>query len=105
MSYTGLHSGLYSQIREYAEILDQLLLDLKAGTPDAHTESRLKLGKLLASLGHSAGGDLRAELLASLLREAGRPTSARLAEIGREIVDRQSSPQLLNDLEQLARTL
>lgn len=105
MSNTGLHSGLYSQIREYAELLDQVLLGLKAGDPDAHKEARLKLGNALASIGSRAGGDLRAQLLASLLREAGRPTADRLAEIGRQIVDGQATSPLLNDLELLARTL
>jgi hypothetical protein len=107
MSDAGLHSSLYSRIREYAELLDQVLLDFEVGTADAPAprEMRIRLGRLLATLGNRVNGDLQAELLASLVREADRPTLDRLAEIGRDLVAGRSDPSLRRDLEQLARTL
>ena len=105
MSDAGLHSSLYSRIREYAELLDQVLLDFGVGAADASQKTRVKLGTLLASLGNRVNGDLQAELLASLVREAGQPTPDRLAEIGRDLVAGRSDPSLRKDLEQLARTL
>src|ERR1051325_9785631 len=103
MSYAGLASDLYTQIREYAELLDQVILDFKAGAPDAHKDSRIQLGQLLASTGDYSRSDLRIQLLASLLRVPGQPTSSRLPDIGHAIQEGRTTPSLMKDLESLAQ--
>ena len=31
MSHTGLYSGLYARVRQYAELLDEVIIRLKSG--------------------------------------------------------------------------
>lgn len=105
MSFQGPHSSLYIQIRQFAELLDQVLLDFKAGTPDAHQPERVVLGTLLSNLERPGKGELRGQLLANLIRDSGRPSPEHLAELGRNIVSGTISASLVAELEQLARNL
>lgn len=105
MSHTGLPTGLYTQIREYAELVDRVLLDLKAGTPDAHPESKAMLGSLLAGAQDRATSDMRMQLFVSLIRGTGQSGPTKLAELGRMLLEGNTTPNLVGGLESLAQTL
>ena len=50
MSHIAMYSGVYEEIRDYAELLDKVLVELKGGTSSPQDESRRKLGQFLKSL-------------------------------------------------------
>ena len=54
MSHTGLYAGLYEQIREHAELVDCVLIEIKSSTAlnqGTVSEPRVRLGTLLKNLG------------------------------------------------------
>ena len=50
MTNPGLYSGIYQQLREYAELVDDVLINLKTEGEKADRSSRQKLGELLSQL-------------------------------------------------------
>ena len=50
MSQIAMYSGVYEDIREYAELLDKVLIDLKGGNSSPNDAIRRKLADLLKSL-------------------------------------------------------
>jgi hypothetical protein len=50
MSVIGLQSGLYKQLHDYAELVDDSLLCLKSGLPPSKDESCQKLARLLIGM-------------------------------------------------------
>lgn len=68
MSDTGLFSGLHHQLREHAELLDRVLVRLKAGMSVAADPDRQKLAAVLRGLEQPASADPAVRMLALLLR-------------------------------------
>jgi hypothetical protein len=70
MSDTGLFTGLYSRVKGYAELLDCVILDLKAGKSRASDPGRKRLSKLLQSIsGNQVKADFGARLFSVLVQE------------------------------------
>jgi hypothetical protein len=68
MSDTGLFSGLHHQLREHAELLDRVLVRLKAGTSAATDSDRQTLASVLWGLDQLASADPAVRMLALVLR-------------------------------------
>jgi hypothetical protein len=105
MTGLGVHPGMYSQIRSYAELVDTVLRDLRHGQVEDSSGRRARLGSLLAMVGDKDEVSADAKLLEWMIRESGGPTTARLREMGRELNAGASTEQLCSDLETLAQTL
>lgn len=69
MSDTGLYSGLYEEILEYAHALDEIIFDLKEGRGIIHNRSWQVLGDLVSVLAGDKPGDLSVRLIALLVRD------------------------------------
>jgi hypothetical protein len=104
MSSTGLFSGLYSRVREYAELLDDVLIQLKSGEGGPRDQRRQKLAKLLLALDQSPAADLATQLLSVLVREQG-DGSAQWADIGRVLLNPEVPESVVPRLEELARAV
>ncbi len=104
MSSTGLYSGLYSRVREYAELLDHVIIQVKSGEGDAQDQRRQKLAKLLLALDTSPAADLATQLLSVLVRDQG-DGNERWGEVGRALLAPQVPESVLPRLEELARAV
>jgi hypothetical protein len=104
MSDVGLYSGLYEQIRECAELVDNVLIALKAGTSRPHDIERRKLGEFLQSLSSDCRDDFSAQRLVAILRCRTSP-QPNWSELGRALVSDASSTTLIAPLENLALSL
>jgi hypothetical protein len=68
MSDTGLFSGLHHQLRGHAELLDRVLVRLKAGTSAAADPDRQTLAAVLRGLNQPTSADPAVRMLALVLR-------------------------------------
>jgi hypothetical protein len=105
MSNTGLYSGLYAWVRQYAELLDEVIIRLKSGESTPNDPGRRKLAALLFAVEKSVPVDLSSQLLAVLLREqdAGRP--GQWSEVGEALLSQDVGPPVIDRLERLARAI
>ncbi len=81
MNDTGLLSGMYEQIRTHADLIDQVLIRLKAGTSRPTDPARQQLAALLETLSQPRTPDLVAQMLAVLLRGHGGNVRQSWAEV------------------------
>lgn len=105
MSDVGFHSGLYQQIREYAELVDEVLIDIKDGISLASDSSRRKVGALLISLGEGRYNDFSTRLLVFSLRGREGIASGELSRLGKALLGTKVDEQEIGLLERFARTL
>ena len=104
MSATGLFSGLYTRVREYAELLDDVIIQLKSGEGSARDPRRQKLAKLLVALDQTPSVDLATQLLSVLVREQS-DGGTRWAEVGRGLMAPAVPTAVIGRLEELARAI
>jgi hypothetical protein len=104
MSSTGLFSGLYYRVREYAELLDDVIIQVKSGEGGPRDQRRQKLARLLLALDQLPAADLTTQLLSVLVREQG-DGNAQWGDVGRALLDPQASESVLPRLEELARAV
>lgn len=107
MSDIGLQVGFYTQVREYAELLDQALIELKSATPSlVESDSARQLGHFLIAL--SAGNesqDLPTRLLAVFLQERHRSYTNDWNTLGNALLNNEVNDAIVSDLESLAWSL
>lgn len=105
MSYNGLHSGLYARIRDYAELLDEVLIGLKAHTSSPNDEKRQKLAHLFLGTSLSTPSNLSAQFFQIFLQSEQDIDPNQLSEIGQALCSTDVRPNVIDRLEALALTL
>ena len=105
MSDTGLFSGIYQGIRDHADLLDRVLVRLKAGTSSPADDERRRLAAWLASLAESPTMDAAARTIRVLLRGQGAAMQRGWTELGESLRAEPVSPAVVDRLEDLARAL
>lgn len=105
MSQIGLYAGLYDQLREYAYILDRILIEIKGGKSTLDAENRKKLGVFLENLASNRGEDLPTRLIYILLRDETELDVCELAKIGRQLSSNTADGSIIEPLEKLAQAL
>ena len=108
MSQTAIFSGMYEEVRDYAELLDKVLVELKGGISQPQDEKRKRLGQFLTELGSRNTRSLAVRLIGRLLRSEGQVTPQELASIGNRLSALEATsvePEMISQLEELARSL
>jgi hypothetical protein len=105
MSHIAMYSGMYEVIREYAELLDRVLIELKGGTSAPQDGNRERLGQFLKSLVAPQKGDLSIRLMKTLLKDNDQIDTQELARIGRQLESRPVDSSVIEPLERLAQSL
>ncbi|MCI0456874.1 MAG: hypothetical protein L0Z62_07845 [Gemmataceae bacterium] len=105
MSDTGLFSGIYQGIRDHADLLDRVLVRLKAGTSVPGDDERQQLAAWLVSLAEAHTTDSSARMIRVLLRGQGAAMQQGWAEIGEALRAVPVYPAVIDRLEDLARAL
>ncbi len=102
MSHSGLYSGLYSRVREYGELLDEVILRLKVGKSVPSDPRRKRLADLLIAAGRGDAKSLASQVFAVLVHadEAGNPRE--LSALGDALLSRDVEPTLVERLENIA---
>jgi len=105
MSYSGLHAGLYARIRDYAQLLDDVLITLKAHTSAPTDDNRQKLAQLFLETEGSAPSNLSAQFFQMFLQSEQGISSSELRDIGNALSSPEVRNQVIDRLEDLALTL
>jgi hypothetical protein len=105
MSHVAMYSGVYEELREYAELLDKVLIELKGNTGSPGDDNRRKLGQFLKALVSPRKGDLAMRLINILLRDNEDVDPPRLAEIGGRLESEAVDESVIGPLEKLAQSL
>lgn len=105
MSDPGLYTNLYAQLRDCAELIDQVIIDLETGGSSATMKMRETLASLLRTLQAAPSSSLDATLLATVLREKRVAGKANWNEIAEAIDRGECSRAVIAQLEELARLL
>ena len=105
MSDIGVHSNVYQRVREYGDLVDEVLIGLKSGTSSPSDAPRRKLAGLLVGLESTSPLDLATAWLGMLLRGADAGERAGWAKVGRALLAPRIEPWVIERLEALARAL
>ena len=105
MSDISLYAGLYEQIREYAELVDEVLIGLISETSLPHDVARQKLGKFLVNLAEKQPGDLLTQRMALTLRATANLDRSKYLSVGNALLSEKVDNSVIELLENLARTL
>ena len=105
MSDIGVHSSVYQRVRDYGQLVDDVLLGLRSGTTSHSHPSRRKLGELLVGLGAPSPPNLATAWLGMLIGGADVRARAEWAAIGRALLSGTDDARVIDRLEQLARRL
>lgn len=102
MNEGGISPGFYTQLRDYAELLDSVLIQLKTGQGSAADSKRQQLSRLLTGTSASVHEMLSARLFQTFVREACKKISAET--LGKSLLTDNIGSDVLNALEDLARS-
>jgi hypothetical protein len=104
MSETGIYAGSYQRFRDYAESVDNLLIELKSGHTPAVETVRPVL-ELLEALDNQPEAPASVQSVAVLLRANAALSPARLRTVVRELKSWRTSRTTIDSLEAFAVVL
>jgi hypothetical protein len=104
MSNPGLYSDIYQQIREYAALVDKVLIGLKE---NAHSNdpNREKLAQLFDSFAEREQEDLSIKIITIMLGGNDETSRARWNQMSMALRVSQPGQSLIDDLEHFAQKL
>lgn len=105
MSYSGLYSGLYVRLRDYAQLMDDVLIGLKTGNSSPNDKRRKELAELLLGTPATTPSSLSAQILQISLQAQARVDRRQLDEVGKALLAEVPGPNLIEKLEMLATAL
>jgi hypothetical protein len=105
MSDPGLYTHLYAQLRDCAELIDQVIIDLETKRSATGAKERETLAGLLRALQAAPASSLDAMLLANVLRESRVAGRSNWNEVADAIDRGDASRAVIGRLEELAHVL
>lgn len=105
MTNPGLYSGIYQQIREIAELVDDVLINLKADTDKADTSSRQMLAELLQQLVAERTDTLQLRMVALLIVGDNANDRKKWERTAQQLSSGKTSSSLIEELDKLAQLL
>lgn len=108
MSQTAISFGIYEEVRDYAELLDYVLVKIRNSADTETNIDKKKLGQFLEDVGNSESPNLTARYIGLVLNAKNRVLRRNLSIIGHKI--KSDQPQKIDakeirSLEELARFL
>ena len=109
MSQTAISFGMYEEVRNYAELLDEILVQIKnKNLPDTNQEKML-LGEFLENVGDGSTSNLTARYIGLTLNARNKNWRKSLSQIAEKLKKQEDLTQLKQDeilsLERLAKFL
>lgn len=105
MSEIGQQLGFYEELYEQAELIDNVLLEIKANQNLQNTSHSDELGNMLIKLGGEQWQYSPARLFIILLRDFSRSKRREWATVGENLISRKFSGDTVKKLEKLASVL
>ena len=105
MSDIGVHSNVYQRVRDYGQLIDEVILGLSATTASRVDPSRRELGELLIGVAAVPPPDLRTAWLGMLIGGAEPSTREEWVGVGRALLSTTVDVDVVDKLRELARQL
>ena len=105
MSDIGVHSNVYQRVRDYGELIDEVILGRSSTTDVRIDASRRELGELLVGVAVAPPPDLRTAWLGMLISSADPSARNEWACVGRALLSTTVDPGVVDKLRELARRL
>lgn len=105
MSEIGQQLGFYEELYEQAELIDNVLLEIKTNQNWQNIIYSEELGKMLIKLGGDEWQHSPARLFIILLRDFSRSKRKEWATVGENLISRQFNGDTVKKLEKLASVL
>jgi len=105
MSEPGLYTHLYDQIRDCADLIDHVIIDLEVGGGTLGGKDRAALSTLLRTLQAAPSSNVNTTILATVLRENRAARTADWSKVADGIDRGDSSATVIGPLGELARAL
>ena len=106
MSDIGVHSNVYQRVRDYGQLIDEVILGLRSRVAAPMDPSRRRLGELLIGAAAAPSTDLQAAWLGLLIGGADAAARADWVRIGHALLSSTAvETDALYKLEELARRL
>ncbi len=104
MSDIGFYSGLYEQLRDFAELVDRTLIALKSGTSAPALPDFQRLGQLLVTASQDPPTDLSSQLMSTVLRGSRLPSRQAWFQLAHDLAAKPDE-SVVNRLESVALAL
>ena len=105
MSDIGVHSNVYQRVRDYGQLIDEVILGLSSTAGSRVDVPRRELGELLAGVGAAPPPDLRTAWLGMLIGGAEPGAREEWVRVGRSLLSTTVDPDVVDKLRELARRL
>lgn len=105
MSDIGVHSNVYQRVRDYGQLIDEVLINLRSKPSVIADVSRRRLGELLAGLTATPPPNLQTAWLGMLIGGTDSTARADWAIVGRALLSATVDSGVIDKLEELARLL
>lgn len=104
MTNSGLYSGIYQQVREYAELVDNLLVRLKTNEGD-NKSMRFELADILSELSTEGTGTLSTQMTAMFAIGDDTTSRTRWLQLANKLKSENIDTKVISELENLALLL
>jgi hypothetical protein len=105
MSDTSLYAGLYEEMRGYAELVDDILLDLREDARSPDIAARQRLGGMLVKLAENQYDELSSRLIILILQDRRSISRSDMLKIGRGLLSPHVEHSVVAALETFAHAL
>ena len=105
MSDIGVHSNVYQRVRDYGQLIDEVILGLSSTATPRIDASRRELGELLLGVAVVPPPDLRTAWLGMLIGGAEPSARKEWKRVGRALLSTTVTPDVVDKLRELARQL
>ncbi len=105
MSDTSLYAGLYEEMRGCADLVDNILVDLREHGAAPDLAGRQRLGNVLVRLADNQSDDLSSRLIMLLLQDRRVISRSEMLKIGQGLLSSQVEHSTAAALEQFAQAL
>ena len=101
MNDMSLYAGLYEEIREFADLVDEVIVILKEDS-SAKSPYAEQLGKKLVSLGTNKTEGVSQLFINQAIQRKSGLTKSKIQQLGNMLIEKQVSSSTIADLEKLA---
>jgi len=105
MSDTSLYSGIYQQLREYAELVDEIIFQLRKSSYEQVSTVIQKLGDMLFDVSNQQTSDLSSRIIGMMLENNEVISRDKIFTLAENLVNKREDESLLSDLQLLAQAL
>lgn len=105
MSNPGIYSGIYKQVQELAELVDEVIIRLKENNSFKNDANRQKLSHILANLEPNKWDNLSTGLISIKLTGEDLDNHPDWSRIGKVLSSDKSNQIIVDELESVAQIL